>query len=80
MYPELLLYLAISSCSNLTISRWSTNEKSMTDLQKSNNSPYKNIEQELTKLLIKNYNVHEKNDFPYKCTIFISNTKLLYIG
>ena len=39
MYPELLIYLVIGSCLNSTIARWSTNEKSMIDLQKSNNTP-----------------------------------------
>ena len=80
MYTELLLYLAIGSCSNSTIARWSANEKSIIDLHKSNNAPYKNIEQEWTKLLIKNYNLHKANDFTYNFTIFIGNTKLLEIG
>ena len=43
MYPEILLYLAIGSCSNSTIARWSENKKSMIDMQKSNNSPYQNV-------------------------------------
>ena len=64
MYPELLLYLVIISCSNSTIVRWSVNEKSMIDLQKSNNYPYQNAEQEWIKLLIKQYNIHKKNYFP----------------
>ena len=38
----------------------------MIDLQKSNNAPYQNAEQEWMKLLIKQYNLHEKNDFPYQ--------------
>ena len=66
MYTELLLYLVIGSCSNLTIARWSANEKSMIDPQKSNNAPYQNIEQECMKMLIKQYNIHEKNDFTYQ--------------
>ena len=66
MYPELLLYLAIRDCSNLTNTRWYANKKSMIDLQKSNNAPYQNAEQEWMKLLIKPYNPHETNDFPYK--------------
>ena len=44
MYPELLLYLDIGSFSSLTIARWYANEKSMIDLQKSNNAPYQNVE------------------------------------
>ena len=44
-YPELLLYLAIGSCLNSKIARWSVNKKSMIDLQKSNIAPYQNIEQ-----------------------------------
>ena len=47
MYPELLLYLAIGSCSNLIIARCSANKKIIIDLQKSNNAPYQNMEQEL---------------------------------
>ena len=39
MYPELLLYLVIGSCSNSTSTRWYAKEKSMIDLQKSNNDP-----------------------------------------
>ena len=39
MYPELLLYLAIGICSNSKIARWSSNKKSMIDLQNSNNAP-----------------------------------------
>ena len=39
MYTELLLYLAIGSHSNLTISQWYANENSMIDMQKSNNAP-----------------------------------------
>ena len=66
MYPELLLYLEIGSCSNLTITWWSGNEKSMIDMQKSNNAPYKNVEQEWMKLLIKQCNLNETNDFPYQ--------------
>ena len=66
MYPELLLYLDIGSFSSLTIARWYANEKSMIDLQKSNNAPYQNSEQEWMKLLIKQYNLHETNDFPYQ--------------
>ena len=46
--------------------RWSSNEKIMIDLQKSNNAPYQNSEQEWMKLLIKQYNLHETNDFPYQ--------------
>ena len=42
MYPELFLYLAIGSCSNLTIVWWYEDEKSMIDPQKSNNAPYQN--------------------------------------
>ena len=38
----------------------------MIDLQKSNNAPYQNAEQEWMKLLIKQYNLHETNDFPYQ--------------
>ena len=45
MYLELLLYLAIESCLNLTIVRWSTDEKSIIDPQKSNNAPNQNTEQ-----------------------------------
>ena len=66
MYPEILLYLAIGSCSNSTIARWYANEKSMIDMQKSNNAPYQNAEQERMKLLIKQYNLHKKNYFPYQ--------------
>ena len=65
MYPELVLYLAISSCSDSKIARWSANEKSMIDLKKSNNAPYQNAEQEWMKLLIKKYNLHEINYSPY---------------
>ena len=50
----------------MTIARWSANEKSMIDLQKSNNAPYQNIEQEWMKLLIKQCNLHETNDFSYQ--------------
>ena len=35
-------------------------------MQKSNNAPYQNAEQEWMKLLIKQYNLHETNDFPYQ--------------
>ena len=49
-----------------TCARWSANEKSMIDLQKSNVAPYQNAEQEWTKLLIKQYNLHETNDFTYQ--------------
>ena len=66
MYTYVLLYLRIISCSSLIIVRWSANMKSMIDLQKSNNAPYQNIEQEWMKLLIKQYNIHETNDFPYQ--------------
>ena len=66
MYPELLLYLAIGGCSNLTITRWSVNGKSMIDLQKNISAPYQNMEQEWMKLLIKQYNLHKKNDPPYQ--------------
>ena len=66
MYPELLLYLAIGSCLNVTIARWSANEKSMIAIQNSNNDPYQNIEQEWMKMLIKKYNLHETNYFPYQ--------------
>ena len=66
MYPEILLYLAIGSCSDLKIVRWSANGNSMIDLQKSNNATYQNAEQEWTKLLIKQYNLHNKNYFPYR--------------
>ena len=45
MYPELLLYLATGSCSNPTIAQWYANNKSMIDVQNSNNAPYQNIEQ-----------------------------------
>ena len=38
----------------------------MIDLQKSNNDPYQNAEQEWMKLLIKKYNLQETNDFPYQ--------------
>ena len=61
-----ILYLAISSCSNAKIAQWYANKKSMVDLQKRNNSPYKNAEQERTKLLIKPYNLYETTDFPYQ--------------
>ena len=66
MYPELLLYLAIVSCYNSKIARWYENERIMIDIQKSNNAPYQNAEQEWMKLLIKQYNLHETNDFPYQ--------------
>ena len=66
MYPELLLYLAIRSCYNLTIARCSANEKIIIDLQKSNTAPYQNAEQEWMKLLIKQYNLHETNSFSYQ--------------
>ena len=66
MYPYLLLYLAICSCLNQTISRWSENEKSVIYLQKSNNATYQNTEQECMKLLIKKYNLHKTNDFTYQ--------------
>ena len=66
MYPELLLYLLIGNCSNSTIARWYANDKSMIDLQKINNDHYQNAKQEWMKLLIKKYNLHETNDFPYK--------------
>ena len=65
MYSELLLYLEIRGFSNSKISWWSANETFMIDLQKSNNASYQNAEQEWMKLLIKQYNIHEKNDFPY---------------
>ena len=45
MYPELLLYLVIVSCSESIIERWSVNKKSVIDLQNSNNVPYQNAEQ-----------------------------------
>ena len=35
-------------------------------MQKSNNDPYQNSEQEWMKLLIKKYNLHETNDFTYQ--------------
>ena len=38
----------------------------MIDLQNSNNSSYQNVEQEWMKLLIKKYNLHGTNNFPYK--------------
>ena len=66
MYPELLIYLAIGSCLNSITARFYANEKSMIDLQKSNNAPYQNAEQEWTKLLIKQYNIHEAKYFPYQ--------------
>ena len=66
MYPELLLYLVIRSFSNLIITRWSVIDKSMIDLQNINNAPYQNAEQEWMKLLIKQYNLHKTNDFPYQ--------------
>ena len=66
MYPELLTYVAIVSCLNLTIARCSMNEKSMIDPQKSNNTPYQNAELEWMKLLIKRYNIHKTNDVPYQ--------------
>ena len=66
MYPELLIYLTIVSCSNSKIARWSANKKSIIDLHKSNNAPFQNIEQEWMKLLIKQYNIHETNDFLYQ--------------
>ena len=75
MHPELLLYLAMGSCSNLTIARWSADEKILIDLQNSNNDPYQNVEQEWMNLLIKKFNPHKTNDFLIKCTIFIFNTK-----
>ena len=66
MYPELLLYLAIGSCLNSTIVRWSVIKNSMIDLQNSNNAPYQNTEQEWMKLLIKQYNIHKTNDYTYQ--------------
>ena len=66
IYTELLIYLAIGSCLNLTIAQCNVNEKSTIDLQKSNDTPYKNKEQEWMKLLVEQYNLHEKNDFPYQ--------------
>ena len=38
----------------------------MIDIQKSNNARYQHAEQEWMKLLIKKYNIHKKNDFPYE--------------
>ena len=66
MYPKLLIYLEIESFSNQKIEWWSANEKSIIDMQKSNNAPYQNVEQEWIKLLIKQYNLHETNAFPYQ--------------
>ena len=49
MFPKLLLYLAIGSCLNSIITWWYASEKIMIDLQKINNAPYQNSEQELKK-------------------------------
>ena len=49
MFPKLSPYLAIGSCLNSIITRWYASEKSMIDLQKINNAPYQNSEQELKK-------------------------------
>ena len=38
----------------------------MIDMQKSDNAPYQNEEQECMKLLIKQYNLHKTNDFTYQ--------------
>ena len=56
----------MGSCSNSTIAWWSANKKSMIDMRNSNNAPYQNAEQEWTKLLIKQYNIHEANEFTYQ--------------
>ena len=66
MYPELLLYLEIGSYSDSIIVWCSVNDNIIVDLQKSNNTPYRNVEQECMNLLIKQYNLHETNDFPYQ--------------
>ena len=62
------------------MARWSENEKSMIYLQKINNAPYQNSEQEWIKLLIKQYSPHYTNDFPYQMYYILGNTKWLDIG